>query len=91
MAKQKKIYRTIITLTVLSDYPLPEGMSIEEIDAECSDGEMTGKSDWLECNKELLGQEAADAVRGVGSSTDFFQMDENGNELNDSELLSLEI
>jgi hypothetical protein len=84
MAKQKKIYRTIITLTVLSDYPLPEGMSLEEIDGECSDGEMTGKTDWLECNKELQGEAAANAMRDVGSATEFFQMDENGNELNDN-------
>ena len=79
----KKIYRTLILLTVLSDRPIPEGMSIEAIDAECSDGEFTGKADWQEVNKELEGQEAANAVIGVGSSTDFFQMDENGNELQD--------
>jgi hypothetical protein len=57
-------------------------MSLEDIDAECSEGEFTGKTDWQEVNKELKGQEAADAVTGVGSSTDFFQMDEEGNEIN---------
>ena len=83
MAKKKKIYRTVITLTVYSDYPLPEGMSLEEIDANCEDGDFTGKTEFSEVNTVLIGQEAADAVLGVGSSPDFFQMDENGNELRD--------
>ena len=82
MAKVK-IYRTLILLTVLSDRPIPEGMSVEDIDAECSEGDFTGKTDWQEVNKVLEGQEAADAVLGVGSSPDFFQMDENGNELDE--------
>ena len=83
MAKKKKIYRTLILLTVLSDRPIPEGMSLEDIDAECSEGEFTGKTEWQEVNKVLKGNEAANAVLGVGSSPDFFQMDENGNELNE--------
>ncbi len=84
MAK-KKIYRTVIVLTVLSDRPIPEDMSVEDIDAECSEGEFTGKTDWQEVNTVLEGEAAADAVRDTGSSTDFFQMDENGDELNDDE------
>jgi hypothetical protein len=82
MAK-KKIYRTLILLTVLSENPIPEGMSIEQIDAECSDGDFTGKTDWQKVNEVIEGEEAANAVRDTGSSTDFFQMDENGNELKD--------
>jgi hypothetical protein len=84
MAKVK-IYKTLILLTVLSDRPLQEGMSIADIDAECEDGDFTGKTDWQEVNTVLEGKEAADAVRDTGSSTDFFQMDEDGNELNDDE------
>ena len=84
MAK-KTIYRTQILLTVLSDRLIPEGMSLEDIDAECSEGEFTGKTEWQEVNTELVGEKAADAVRGVGSSIDFFQMDEEGNEVNEFE------
>jgi len=80
---KKKIYRTIILLTVLSESPIPEGMSVEDIDAECSEGEFTGKTEWQKVNEVLEGKEAADAVRDTGSSTDFFQMDENGDELED--------
>ena len=82
MAK-RKIYRTVIMLTVLSDRPLQEGMSIGDIDAECEDGDFTGKTDWQEVNTELEGEEAANAVRSTGSSTGFFLMDEDGNELNE--------
>jgi len=83
MTKKKKIYRTMVLLTVLSDYPLPEGMSLEELDANCADGDFTGKTDFQEVNREFEGQDAADAVFKIGSSPDFFQMDENGNELLD--------
>ena len=66
MAK-KKIYRTLILLTVLSDRPLSEGMSIAQIDAECDDGDFTGKTDWQKVNEVLEGSEAALAVRDTGS------------------------
>ena len=84
MAK-KKIYRTLILLTVLSEEPLSEDMSIQDIDEECEYGEYTGKTDWQKVNEVLEGREAAIAVLETGSSPDFFQMDENGNELNDDE------
>jgi hypothetical protein len=60
-------------------------MSVEEIDAECTDGEFCGSSEIIKDNEVLEGPEAADAVRDTGSSTDFFQMDENGNELDDDD------
>jgi hypothetical protein len=83
MAK-KTIYRTVIMLTVLSEYPLPEGMSVAQIDSECEDGDMTGKADWVENSTALQGMEAVNAVQGVGSSLDFFQLDEEGNDFNES-------
>ena len=82
MAK-KKIYRTLILLTVLSDRPISEGMSIGDIDAECEDGDFTGKTDWQKVNEVLEGREAALAVIDTGSDTDFFQMDEDGNEFDE--------
>ena len=82
MAK-KKIYRTVIQMTVLSEEPLPEGMSFEEIDANCSDGDFCGKTDFLKVNEVLEGREAAIAVEDTGSDPEFFQMDKDGNELED--------
>jgi hypothetical protein len=80
MAK-KKIYRTTIQMIVLSEEPLSEGMSFEEIDANCDDGDFCGKTEWLKVNEVLEGREAAIAVEDTGSDPEFFQMDKDGNEL----------
>lgn len=70
-------------MTVLSEEPLPEDMSIEEIDENCSDGDFCGKTDWQKVNEVLEGREAAIAVEDTGSDPEFFQMDKDGNELED--------
>jgi hypothetical protein len=80
MAK-KKIYRTVIHMTVLSEEPLPEGISIEEIEANCSDGDFCGKTDYLKINEVLEGREAAVAIGDTGYDPEVFQMDKDGNEL----------
>ena len=85
--KPRKIYRTIIQLTVLSEEPLHEGMGIDEIDANCEDGDFCGKADWIKVNEEVIGKEAADAVKDTGSDPEFFQMDDDGNEIEDDEIL----
>jgi len=82
MAK-KTIYRTVIEIEVLSDEPIPEGMSLNDIEDECNEGSFSGVHDYKIRNEKLVGQDAANATLKQGSSPDFFQMDENGNELED--------
>jgi hypothetical protein len=79
--KKKTIYRTVIQVVVLSEEPIPDDMSFEEIDANCVDGDFCGSSDYIEHNKPITGKEAAKAVIGTGSDPVFFQMDKDGNEL----------
>ena len=40
---KKKIYRTVIQMTVLSEEPLPDGISLEEVVANCYDGDFIVK------------------------------------------------
>ena len=80
MAK-KKLYRTVIQIEVLSEDPIPEGMSLDQIEEECNTGSFSGVHDFIVTNEVVKGKKAAELVRKQGSSPDFFQMDENGDEI----------
>ena len=82
MSKQKKIYKTIITIEVLSEEPIPSDMQVEDVIYEGNEGDYSifvseGKP------KELIGYDAVKAIHKQGSDTDFFGMDEEGNEIMD--------
>lgn len=78
---KKKIYRTVIQITVLSEEPLPDGMGLDELVANCEDGDFIGKFEDKEVNVPITGKEAAEAVIVTGSDPEFFQMDNEGNEI----------
>lgn len=78
---KKQIYRTVIQMTVLSEYPIPDGMDLEEIAGNCVDGDFCGKSEYKKINEPITGKRAANAVLDTGSDTEFFQMDNEGNEI----------
>jgi len=81
---RKKLYRTVIEIEVLSKEPIPDDMSLDDIQDECYVGSYSGVHDWKVKNEEVEGEEAVKLVLAQGSSPDFFSMDENGNDL-DSE------
>ncbi len=80
MAK-KTIYKTVIRLEILSEEPIPENMSIDDIQEECNTGSFSGIHDITVANKPIKGIAAVKEMRKQGSDPDFFQMDENGNEI----------
>lgn len=82
---EKKIYRTLVTIEVLSEEPIEESMSLDDIEYECNSGSFSGVHDWKVRNEELVGQAAVDAVLAQGTSPDFFGMDENGNDISDED------
>ncbi len=76
---EQTIYRTVIQFEVLSPDPIPECMTMGQIEEECDTGSYSGRFlDNVETNTPLSGEAAASATRLQGSSPDFFQMDENG-------------
>jgi hypothetical protein len=83
MAKQKILYRSVIEIEVLSEEPIPEGMSLNDIEDECNEGSFSGVHEYKITNEKLVGMDAVKATQLQGSSIDFFQMDEEGNELNE--------
>ena len=79
--KKKKIYRTVIQVEVLSEYPIEESLSLSDIQRECDEGDFSGKWKTIVDNQPISGKVAANFTIAQGSNPEFFQMDEDGNEL----------
>lgn len=79
---KKKIYRSIITVEVLSDRPVDDTFlsNLSAVDHDITFGDCSGMVKIQSMNDPLTGQEAVQAVLLQGSSPDFFQMDMEGNE-----------
>lgn len=79
--EKKQLYRTFITLEVLSEQPIPDNISLSEISKECDYGDYSGITDWQIINEPIVGFEAAEKLKEMGSDPEFFRMDKNGNDL----------
>jgi len=80
-ALERKFHRQVYVVEVLSEEELPS-MSLEELGYEISEGHCSGK--FVETfHQEVGGPCMAKLLRGQGSDTEFFQLDENGNDLDD--------
>jgi len=77
----KKFYRSIIVFEVLHDRPL-SNMDLGDIVYECDRGDCVGSfhpdTDW---NAEVDGPEMAEALTRAGSEPEFFNLDDDGEEL----------
>ena len=78
---KKTIYKTIIQVEVLSEEPIHESMSLDQIEEECNTGSFSGIHTIIVSNKPIKGIAAVKEMRKQGSSPEFFQMDENGNDI----------
>jgi len=79
--KKKTLYRTVIQLEIISETPIEHSMSVSEMQRECDDGEFSGSTDTVISNEPISGKAAAAKVIEQGSDTEFFNMDEDGNEI----------
>lgn len=82
MAK-KKIYRTLITVVVLSEEEIPENMDLQSIIDECDTGAYLKGRISFSKPKELVGKTAVIEIEKAGSDAGFFNMDAQGNDLYD--------
>lgn len=80
--KPKKLYKTIISVEVLSDEKIPEETSLAKVLYETEEGMWSGIEKWKR-NVEITGQNAVKECEVHGTDPDFFMMDYNGNELHD--------
>ena len=79
MAK-KTIYRTVVSFVVLSEEPLRGDMSVEDIGYEAEYGDYV-KGELNFKQTEVIGKVAVNELDKLGSSAEFFNMDNDGNEL----------
>lgn len=79
---KKKLYKTVIQVEVLSEEPLSDEIchNLSGIGYEIEQGDMSGLISVTSMNTELEGEEAVKECNIHGTDTDFFMMDENGNE-----------
>ena len=86
MAK-KKIYRSVITVEVLSDRPVDDAFltNLSSVNYEITSGDCSGQVQVKSMNEELTGHEAVKAVQNQGSSPDFFMIDEEGEDVTQKE------
>jgi len=81
MAK-KRLYRKVIRFEILSETPFSESLSLEMINEECMDGSWSGQFlDDQVTNQIVVGKNAVKRVNAQGSEASFFNMDEDGNDL----------
>ena len=79
---ERKFYRTTITVTVLSEEPIPSELNLQELAYEMDEGEYVGFYPTTNI-EELDGKQMAEALVKAGSEPEFFQLNDNGDDLDD--------
>jgi hypothetical protein len=85
---KKKIYKNIISFTVLSETPLEDGIGLgylESIVGSCITGDFIGGNITTE-SKELSGKRAVEEIQKLDSDPEFFQMDGSGNDISEMDV-----
>lgn len=76
-----KVYRTVYTVEVLSDSPIEGDLSLTDIKYKITDGGCSGVVKELHKSHRLTGKDAVKVIQDQGTDPEFFNMDEEGNEL----------
>lgn len=81
--KPKKYFKTVIRVEVLSEHePVKDGTPLGWVEESCLFGECSGDISITEVT-ELTPREAAEALIRQGSDPSFFELDDEGNRLDD--------
>lgn len=82
----KKYYKTIVQIEILSENEpyglIGAGESLSAIEYDITEGHFSGVIE-TKGFTELTAKEAADALVVQGSGTEFFQLDADGNEIDE--------
>jgi len=80
----RKFYKTQVVVTVLSEEPINPNCNLEDLYYAITEGECSGVTEIMEPT-ELNGKEAANALLEQASDPEFFDIDENGDDLDHEE------
>ena len=73
----RKFYKTVISIEVLSEEPIPGDMELDSIVKECRDGCYSMRPLKHTVTK-INGRQAANALKRQGSDPDFFRLTNSG-------------
>jgi hypothetical protein len=76
----RTFYRTIVTVEVLSEEPLPPEIDLDDLAMEIMDGDYSGKVEWGR-PEAIDGPTAARLLRAQGSAPEFFQLNDDGEDI----------
>lgn len=76
----RKFFKTEIKFTVLSEEPIPDGMSLENIANECINGNWSMGNHGCK-ETEINGKQAARALLNQGSDPGFFSLTNDGEDI----------
>jgi hypothetical protein len=85
MASERKFYKLVVTVTVLSEEPIGEEVDLESIAYGISQGDWSGQTDYG-TPEEVDGPTMARLLQEQGSDTEFFLLSEEGEDLDDGDL-----
>lgn len=78
-SRERKFYKTVITVEVISDEPVTHP-DLALIARQIDSGDCSGRVSMGIC-QTLNGKECVEALRAQGTDTEFFMLDEDGNDL----------
>jgi hypothetical protein len=79
----KAFHKYTFTVTVLTDREIPTDMGLPEICQEADDGDFV--MDYDSDVEFLTGKQMADALKEARSEPEFFELDDDGNSLEDDD------
>ena len=83
MPSQRKFYKQVFSITVLSeDEPLPDGSTLEDIHYAIDEGPCVGYN-LMDVTTHLSATEMVKELASAGSDPGFFQLDVDGNDVED--------
>jgi len=80
---ERKFYKTTIHVEIVSEEPFSDGEELQDIVRSCITGGNSFKWDFVRNSEPIDGQYAASMLMDQGSDPGFFQLDEQGNDLED--------
>lgn len=81
---KRKFYRTVVQVEILSEEPY-SSTDLEQINYDISEGHHVGDVQLILDSEEMSGKTCADKLSAVGSSPDFFCLNEHGHDTEDAE------
>ena len=82
MTSKRKFYQTTYHIELLTEEPMSDGVSLQDIAYEMTDGHASGVFDQEDVT-ELDGPAAAAALQAQGSDPEFFRLTEDGEDIDE--------